>query len=262
MKTKEAIAMEAPEPVRKFAPSEISEVPPTTPMAILAMAVSRNMDADKLEKLMALQERWEANQARNAFYEALTAFKADPPKIFKTKEVSYGVGKASFNHATLFDASNAVATSLAKHGLSHRWRTSQGEGGLVEVTCVISHRLGHSEETKLRAAPDSSGSKNAVQAVGSTVSYLQRYTLLAATGMAASDVDDDGQSSESVFLSPEQIEELNCAILDAAKRGYAEAGAMKWLKERHKIESIDQIMASDLSETLKAMKAWPNKSKA
>src|SRR5690606_5500273 len=40
---------------------------------------------------------------------------------------------------------------------------------------------------------DSSGSKNAIQAIGSTLTYLQRYTLIQALGLAASD-DDDGQT--------------------------------------------------------------------
>jgi hypothetical protein len=54
--------------------------------------------------------------------------------------------------------------------------------------------MGHSEEgAVLEGAPDTSGSKNSIQAVGSTVSYLERYTLLAATGLAAKDQDDDGR---------------------------------------------------------------------
>ena len=51
--------------------------------------------------------------------------------------------------------------------------------------------MGHSESTVLEAAPDSSGKKNAIQQVASTVTYLQRYTLLAACGLATKDMEDD-----------------------------------------------------------------------
>ena len=53
------------------------------------------------------------------------------------------------------------------------------------MTCVLSHRDGHFEETTLTAGRDDSGKKNAIQQVGSTITYLQRYTLKAALGLAA-----------------------------------------------------------------------------
>jgi hypothetical protein len=68
----------------------------------------------------------------------------------------------------------------------------------VTVSCIISHRAGHSEENSLSARHDTSGNKNPIQALGSAVTYLQRYTLKAAVGVAAA-ADDDGQTA-----TPEQ----------------------------------------------------------
>jgi hypothetical protein len=71
--------------------------------------------------------------------------------------------------------------------------------------------MGHSERTTLSATADTSGSKNSIQAIGSTVTYLQRYTLLAAVGLAAGG-DDDGQAAspgmanEDFAYHREQIE--------------------------------------------------------
>jgi hypothetical protein len=76
--------------------------------------------------------------------------------------------------------------------LAHRWEIKQGQGGLIEVTCVLMHERGHQERVTLTGMPDSSGKKNAIQQTGSTVTYLQRYTLMAATGVASVDQDDDG----------------------------------------------------------------------
>ena len=165
-----------------------------TPMTMLNMAVSQGADLDKLEKLMALQERWEANEARKAFAEALTAFKAVPISIGKDKHVSFATskGKTEYNHATLGNVCNVIGEELSKHGLSYRWNTVQAEGK-IKVSCVLMHVKGHSESISLEASADDSGGKNNIQAIGSTVSYLQRYTLLAITGTATQEQDDDGR---------------------------------------------------------------------
>lgn len=175
-----------------------------TPMQLLNMAVAKGADLAQLEKLMDLQERWEKNEARKAFVTALNAFKADPPHIFKNKAVAFGAGKTSYKHATLDNVSGEIGSALAKVGISHRWDTEQLEGGIIRVTCILTHALGHSERVPLQASPDQSGSKNAIQAVGSTVTYLQRYTLLSATGMAVQDQDDDGRQGRGTAM-PELI---------------------------------------------------------
>lgn len=170
-----------------------------TPMAMIAQAVAQGADVAKLSALLDLQERYEKTEARKAFVSALTEFKNNPPEIFKTKNVSFGGGKAAYKHATLSDVSSIIGAALSKVGISHRWETEQLEGGMIRVTAVLTHALGHSERTPLQASPDSSGSKNSIQAVGSTVSYLQRYTLLSATGMAVSDgTDDDGRQGKKL----------------------------------------------------------------
>jgi hypothetical protein len=162
-----------------------------TPMSMLNMAVSQGADLDKLEKLMALQERYEANEARKAFTKALSDFKAVGVSIDKDKHVKYG--NTEYNHATLGNICNIIGSELSKFGLSYRWNTEQNDGK-IKVTCVLMHILGHSESVSLESGADSSGSKNAIQAIGSTVSYLQRYTLLAITGTATQEQDDDGES--------------------------------------------------------------------
>ena len=84
--------------------------------------------------------------------------------------------------------------SWRSHGLSFRWRTDQRDAN-VFVTCIIAHKDGHYEETTLCAGPDTSGGKKSgIKAMGSTVTYLQRYTLKAAVGVAASH-DDDGTAA-------------------------------------------------------------------
>lgn len=172
-----------------------SESPPIpmTPMDMLAAAVSQGADMEKLQKLMDLQERWEANNARKAFVAAMSQFKSEPIKILKRKDVNIP-GGAKFSHATLADVVDGCCSALSKYGLSHKWETRQ-EGEQITVTCIVTHRDGHSERVSLTARPDDSGKKNSIQQLASTVTYLERYTLMAATGLAAKDMDDDGRGA-------------------------------------------------------------------
>src|SRR5690349_11890000 len=70
-----------------------------TPMALLQIAMNQNADLDRLEKLMELQFKWDANEAKKAFVAAMNAFKANAPEILKNKHVAFG--QTNYDHATL-----------------------------------------------------------------------------------------------------------------------------------------------------------------
>ena len=162
-----------------------------TPLGLLQRAVQQGADVEKLAKLLELQERWQANQARQAYNAAIAKFKQRPPTITKNKHVRFD--DAEYDHATLDHVVGAITETLSAVGISHKWKMSQSPE--IAVTCVLTHKMGYSEETTLKAGPDTSGSKNPIQAIGSTVTYLQRYTLLAALGMAAAGMDNDGRAA-------------------------------------------------------------------
>jgi hypothetical protein len=166
----EVIEMERTTAITQQA-TQTRAVTQSTPSDLLRIAVEQGADIEKLEKLMVLQERWEANQARKAYVEAMAAFKKNAPEIYKDKNVSFT--GTSYNHATLGGICEVVIESLAKHGFSHRWDTKQPGSGMIVVTCILTHLLGHSEETMLEAPPDNSGKKNSIQSIASTVTYLQ-----------------------------------------------------------------------------------------
>ena len=164
-----------------------------TPMAMIAAAVAKGVDTEQLSKLMDLQERWEKNEARKAFADAMVAFKSEEIKIEKNKDVHHN-GKFMYSHATLDNVCRQIIKALQAHGISHSWRVEQVEGK-VKVSCVLRHKMGHEETVTLEGAPDTSGAMNAIQALASTVSYLERYTLLASTGLASGVDDDDGATA-------------------------------------------------------------------
>lgn len=224
------------------------------PSALISQALLGSADLEKVEKLLTIQERWEANEAKKAFVVAMAAFKADPPKIEKTKQVSFGSGSGatSYKHALLADAAEKINRALSQHGLSAAWSTKQ-DGEAITVTCSITHSMGHSESTSLSAAPDKSGAKNAIQAIGSTVSYLERYTLFALTGLASHDMDDDGDKGATQFITDEQSMQIHALINDNGLDDPEHKWLCSLLRKVAKAESLETIPAKNHKEVMNAI---------
>jgi len=177
----------------------------SSPMELLSRALERGADLAMVEKLMDLAERQERNLAKKAFDAAVAEAKKEIPVI---------KANASGNNNRYADQgafASVVDPIIGKHGLSYRFRANQ-TANLIEVTCVLSHRDGYSEETTLSSAPDGSGNKNSIQAIGSALTYLQRYSLKLALGLAASK-DDDGKAADSAEpISAEQLAEIRAKL--------------------------------------------------
>lgn len=227
---------------------EIVEVK-NRPEDLIKLAIDKGgVDLEKLEKLMELQQKYEANEARKAYHEAMTAFKKNPPKIKKDKKVSFG--QTSYKHATLANVTESINGELSKHGLSASWQVHQN--GTISVTCKITHVQGHFEETTLTAPSDTSGSKNAIQAIGSTISYLQRYSLLSLAGLATFDVDDDGQAAVTEFIDNAEFAHLR-ELIESYE--VDEKKLLAYLK----IEKLAQLPKSRYQQTVVAIEAKKKK---
>jgi len=211
------------------------------PLANAIQALQAGMSIEQMTGLMELQERFEANEARKAYVAAMAEFKRYPPTIYKDKEVNFG--NTHYSHATLGNVTGVIVDALARHGISHRWDTKQ-EGGKITVTCTLTHSMGHSESTQLEAEPDASGQKNKIQQIASAISYLQRYTLLAASGMAVQDqFDDDGRGTEKKEVPAELLYQAR----DVAMLGWKAFAA--WIKTL----TVEQRIALEPeAESLKA----------
>lgn len=217
---------------------------PRTPADILIYAMDSDADVATIRDLMDLQMRWDAEQARKAYVDDMAKFKLTPIEIIKEKPVCYkstdGNTTTSYKHATLGNVTRSIVPGLAAHGFSHHWDTQQQAGGMIAVSCVITHRLGHSETTTLISSRDESGKKNNIQAMSSTITYLQRYTILAATGLATQDDDDDGRGAElDVTLADNWIRQAQAAktttdlekVWFSGNEAISEAGDTYALKE-------------------------------
>lgn len=232
--------------------NEVQAIEPTqpdhSPAALMMQAVEKGLDLDKVAKAMELQEKWEALQAKRAYVQAMSKFKANPPVIDKDRHVKYG--NTNYSHASLANVTTKINAALSEHGLSAQWRTGQADG-LITVACTITHIAGHSESTSLTASPDSSGSKNSIQAIGSAISYLSRYTLLALTGLATHDQDNDGATvGQTESISTDQATEIN----DLINSLYSDPQkGVQWIKSVFKVAEIEAIPKDKYQEVLTAL---------
>lgn len=229
-----------------------------SPAALMMVAIEKGLDLDKVEKAMALQERWEANEARKAYHDAMAMFKANPPEIEKDRHVKFQTSKGltEYRHASLANVTQKINGALSQYGLSAAWKVAQADKQIT-VTCTITHRLGHSESTSLSGAPDDSGSKNSIQAVGSTISYLERYTLLALTGLATHEMDDDSNGAGAVpeYISTDQATEIDDLLKET---GSNEAAFLKYMGAA----SVAQIFAAHYNKALMALNKKKNATRA
>lgn len=213
-----------------------------TPNVMLAMAVESGADIDKLSKLMDLQERWEASEARKAFVSAMSQFRSQCISVAKTRSGH------NCKYAGLAETIEQVSPVLVECGLSHRWETKQ-EGGNITVTCHLTHVMGHSESATMTSSSDTSGSKNSIQAIGSAISYLQRYTFFAVTGLASREMDDDGVTAVKSFITEDQQNEIHAFAND---NGILDK-TLKWLGKKG-INSLAQIESKEFKNIFAVIK--------
>lgn len=163
----------------------------TVLQVIQKAASDPSCDIEKLERLMAMHERMQAKQAEQQYTEALAAMQQELPAIAER-----GDANGRYSYALWEDINERLKPILAKHGFALTFRTPRNEKG-VEVEGVLSHRGGHSERTSMLLPADTSGNKNAVQAVASSVSYGKRYTAGALLNYTTHGEDDDAFSAVS-----------------------------------------------------------------
>jgi len=156
-----------------------------SPSRLLEIAVEHNADVEKLERLMDMQVKWDAQQAKKSYQIAIGKFQYECPVIVKNK------AGHNYFYTPLSDIIAQIKKPMRDAGLSFRFEQNHEQA--IEVRCYVTHSDGHSESSSMSACADTSGSKNSVQAIGSTVTYLQRYTLLNVLGIATADADMDGR---------------------------------------------------------------------
>ena len=169
-------------------------------------ALNPNLDADKIERLFNIfidgQRKMQEMADEREFSHQMADFKKRAPEIVKNRIAKMsGTAKGSgreysmeIPYADLDAYATAIMGGLAERGISWSFPFSES-GNIITVSCVLRYGLFESKPTTLSGPPEDSGIKNPLQAKGSTVAYLERYTLCGATGFTAAMPDNDGNKT-------------------------------------------------------------------
>jgi hypothetical protein len=175
------------------------------------MAMNADIDPDRIERFIALKERMDKEAARKAFASALAECQSEIPAIEERGQIKYGKKNADGEdtgptYALWEDINETIRPILQRHGFALSFRTGQTPEGKISVTGILSHREGHYEDTTMVLMHDSSGAKNAVQAMGSSISYGKRYTAAALLNITSRGEDDDGVAGGRLMAKAEARE--------------------------------------------------------
>lgn len=211
------------------------------------MALSPDVDAAKLDRLLAYQDQGYRAKARAAFDAAYANLQLALPILPENGLIVDARGEPQHSYALWEDINEEIKPLLSEHGFS-LWFRTDNDATSVTVTAVLSHLGGHAIETTLKLPVDLSGGKNAVQAIGSSTSYGKRYAASAVLNLTSRGDDDDGKSTaDAPRISAEQRSVLLTAI---EASGSSEAELLAFLD----VASLADLPASRFARTLEAIK--------
>lgn len=207
---------------------------------IARAAADPTVDIEKMERLLQMQERFMAQQAKTAFAADFAQMQTEMPTITERGEIVVN-GQTRSKYAKFEDINEAIKPVMQRHGFAISFKVKT-EGQQITVTGILMHRMGHQEETSMVLPADKSGSKNSVQELGSSISYGQRYTLKALLNISSKGEDTDGV----VFISEEQALTLHTLLTDT------KADRAKFLKY-YGAASLEQLPASKYNDAVAAL---------
>lgn len=172
------------------------------------LAAKPDVDLMRVEQMFDLYERAQAHEARLQFDASLSDMQPNLPVIEARGRIKNNAGKTQSNYARWEDCVEKINPIVSRYGFALSFNTTNVESNQVTVTCTLSHQSGHRESTSLTLPFDSSGSKNTVQSIGSSLSYGKRYTAFALLNIVSRGEDDDGLSAGSNRISDEQAQAI------------------------------------------------------
>lgn len=164
---------------------------PTEPLAVeenqgdrlIRLAIERDADIDKLERLIELKNRQDALAAKQSFDDHFAKMQAAFTAVARTKK-GY-----NYKYAPIDVLQKHCGPVISDYGFSYRWTEEKIEGG---KRCIL-HISGYGHtETNHFDIPEIEGTSqmNAIQVAGSMSSYGRRYTFISGFGVIIEDEDD------------------------------------------------------------------------
>ena len=178
-----------------------------TPLGIVARAAADpSVDADKMERLYALMERQQAQQAEVAFNDAMSAAQGRMGRV----SADATNPQTRSQYATYGKLDKALRPIYSQHGFSLSFdSTDSPKEEHARFLCYCSHAAGHTRTYRIDMPVDGKGAKGndvmtKTHAVGSGASYGMRYLLKMIFNVAVGEDDDDGNGAGGRPPSPEE----------------------------------------------------------
>lgn len=154
---------------------------------LVQMAIDKDLDINKLEKIIELKNQEQARAAQQEFERNFSLMQAEFTPVAKSKAGSEG----KFKYAPMSELQKAYGPIIAKHGFSYRHREELLPNGGKRVVMRISG-WGYVEEVFFDIPRiDGTRMMNAVQIAGAMSTYGRRYTFMSGFGVIVEDEDID-----------------------------------------------------------------------
>ena len=180
-------------------PQAVSPLRASIPSAGLFEVITRAasdpaVDIDKLERLIAMQERIQAREAETAFNVALNAAQAEMRPI----AANASNPQTKSRYATFDKLDRVLRPIYTLHGFSLSFDEADSpKPEHVRVVCYVSHVEGHTRTYHRDMPADGKGAKGGdvmtkTHAAGAAGSYGARYLLKGIFNVSVGDDDSDG----------------------------------------------------------------------
>lgn len=173
-----------------------------SPNALIEAAITQQLPIEHLERLMDLKERWDRQQAKKAFDEAMARFQSKCPIIKKSKKGGATKdGTVAYYYAPIESIVEQTKDLIAECGFSYLIKTNMTENA-VEVICEVRHVMGHSEISTMNVPLlTRTGVMSEAQVTAGTTTFAKRYAFCNAFGIMTADDDNDA-------ITPSLMEEF------------------------------------------------------
>ena len=220
-------------------------------------ALNPNVEIEKMERLLSMQERILDRESEQLFNAAMNEAQTEMLPI--SQDASNPQTRSKYASYTALD--NALRPIYTKHGFSLSFNTGEGAPeNHVRVICKVSHRGGHSDFPCIDIPADGKGAKGGdvqtkTHATMSAVSYGRRALLKMIFNIAEGQHDDDGNAASQVgpLLSDAQLDEL-VSLADEVGADKAKFCKLMKVDAMAKIKAGDFTRAKDILGTKRGAK--------
>lgn len=173
-----------------------------------------NIDIDKMERLLAMQERVFARTAEAEYNEAMSRCQSEMPRIMPRSAND----QTQSMYAALDEIDRVARPIYTKHGFALSFGTEDcPTSGFYRQICQVTHRAGHTRTCRADLPLDNVGikgnaNKTGVQGFGSTMTYGQRYITKLVFNIVIGGEDNDGNGPT---LDEGQIKTIEARLKDA-----------------------------------------------